>query len=158
MGYSLPAAIGAYYADKTRQVISINGDGGLQMNIQELETISRDKIPVKIVVLHNNCLGLIRKLQEKMFDKRYFASVTGFSCPDLERIANAYNMNYCKIENINDYNKLKEFINDQNACIIDVILPIEADANPEPGISISEQMPKIDYNDILEIENMIKEI
>ena len=69
MGYSLPAAIGGYYASKNRQIISINGDGGIMMNLQELQTIKRERIPLKIIVFNNQCLGLIRKLQENLFGR-----------------------------------------------------------------------------------------
>ena len=158
MGYSLPAAIGAYYADRKRQIISINGDGGLQMNIQELETISRNKIPVKIFVMHNNCLGLIRKLQENLFEKRYYASVQGFSCPDLEKIAYAYNLGYLKIENLNNYKEVNNILKEDKSYLIDVILPIEADAIPEPGKSISEQLPIINSEIIKNFERQIKDI
>ena len=78
MGYSLPAAIGAAYAQPKSTVISINGDGGLQMNLQELQAVKRDRLPIKIVVLNNNCLGMIRRLQERIFDDRTVASVQGY--------------------------------------------------------------------------------
>lgn len=158
MGYSLPASIGAYYADNKCQNLSINGDGGFQMNIQELETISREKLPIKIIILHNNCLGLIRKLQDKLFNKRYYASVEGFSCPDFEKIANAYNINYYKIKKNDDYKKLCNILKKDIPYIIDVILPVEIDANPEPGNTIFEQEPPINSNIILKLENFIKEL
>ena len=66
MGYSLPAAIGAYYARGT-QVISLSGDGGIQMNLQELQFIARENIPVKVVVFNNNSLGMVREFQERNF-------------------------------------------------------------------------------------------
>lgn len=157
MGYSLPAAIGACYAGERRQVISINGDGGLQMNMQELETISREKLLIKIVVVHNNCLGLIRKLQERIFDRRYYASVEGFSCPDLGKIADAYAMDYCRIENLGDYAKLDAALKSKRPCIIDAVFPVAFDADPEPGNSIFEQLPEIGEVEIRRIENAMEE-
>lgn len=158
MGYSLPAAIGAYYANSSAQIVSINGDGGLQMNIQELETIAREKLPIKIVVLHNNALGLIRKLQEQLFNKRYYASVYGFSCPDLKKIAEAYDLDYYQIQNIFDYKGMSAFLHNNSSCLIDVILPLEMEAFPEPGAEISEQIPALSREEISIIEKQIKEI
>lgn len=158
MGYSLPAAIGACYADSSVQIVSINGDGGFQMNIQELETISREKLPLKIIVLHNNALGLIQKLQEKLFDKRYFASIQGFSCPNLEKIADVYNLKYLKICDTSDYCNIKSILNDKSACLIDVILPADMKANPEPGATISEQLPSLSMPELRDIEHQVQEI
>ena len=151
MGYSLPAAIGAYYAGNGRQVVSINGDGGLQMNMQELETISRERLPVKVIVVHNNCLGLIRKLQERIFDGRYYASVNGFSCPDLEKIADAYAFDYYKVESLDDYAKLGMALNSNRPCLVDAIFPLAFDANPEPGMAIFNQAPALDEAEMRQI-------
>ena len=82
MGYSLPAAIGAYFADKNSKIISINGDGGIQMNLQEFQTISANKMPVHTIIINNSCLGMIRRLQENLFENRLYASVEGFNSPD----------------------------------------------------------------------------
>ncbi len=71
MGYGLPSAMGAQAAFPGRQVITICGDGGVQMNIQEMATLVQNKLPVKIVILNNNFLGMVRQWQELFFDKRY---------------------------------------------------------------------------------------
>lgn len=91
MGYSLPAAIGAYCATG-KPVLCVTGDGGLQMNIQELELLAREKMPVHIVVLNNHALGMIRHFQEMYFNGRYVDTVDGrgYSSPDFESIAKAY--------------------------------------------------------------------
>lgn len=95
MGYSLPAAIGAYYGSK-RPVISFNGDGGFQMNMQELQFITREDIPIKIIVFNNHALGMIRHFQEMYFDCNYAQTVEGkgYEAPDLKRLAEAYHMEY----------------------------------------------------------------
>ncbi|MBW5392072.1 thiamine pyrophosphate-binding protein [Brachyspira pilosicoli] len=95
MGFALPAAIGVYHATK-ENVIVITGDGGMQCNIQELETISKLSIPIKIFVINNSSLGLIRQSQDENFNSYYGSSVIGYSAPDFCSIANAY-----KIESIN---------------------------------------------------------
>lgn len=98
MGFSLPTAIGSCFASDIKSVISINGDGGFQMNIQELETISYHHLPVGVVVLNNKSLGMVREFQDTYFDGRNIGTVLGYSCPDLERIAYAYKMSYFCIE------------------------------------------------------------
>jgi acetolactate synthase-1/2/3 large subunit len=89
MGYGLPAAMGAQAAFPDRQVITICGDGGVQMNIQEIATLVQNRLPVKIVILNNNFLGMVRQWQELFFDKRY--SQTCMELPiDFIKLAEAY--------------------------------------------------------------------
>lgn len=88
MGFGLPAAIGAKMGAPERTVCFFTGDGGLQMTIQELGTIMQEKLNVKIIMLNNNFLGMVRQWQELFFDKRYSATV--MENPDFVRIANAY--------------------------------------------------------------------
>lgn len=89
MGYGLPAAMGAQAAYPGRQVITICGDGGVQMNIQEIATLVQNRLPVKIVILNNNFLGMVRQWQELFFDKRY--SQTCMELPiDYIKLADAY--------------------------------------------------------------------
>ena len=107
MGYSLPAAIGAYYGSGKKPVLCITGDGGMQMNIQELQFIIREKIPIKIVVLNNNALGMIRHFQEMYFNGNYVQTVPsgGYTVPDFGAVAGAYKIPYTLItseEQIND--------------------------------------------------------
>ena len=99
MGYSLPAAIGACYA-QDGPVISISGDGGIQMNLQELAFIRRERLPVKIFVLNNQALGMIRHFQEMYFAGNYTQTVRtkGYDAPDFERIAQAYDIPYQRCE------------------------------------------------------------
>ena len=91
MGYSLPAAIGAYYASR-KSVVCVTGDGGLQMNIQELQFIVREKLPIKIVVFNNNALGMIRHFQEMYFNGNYYQTKPsgGYDAPNFSQIAAAY--------------------------------------------------------------------
>jgi acetolactate synthase-1/2/3 large subunit len=88
MGFGLPASMGAKLGAPGREVIAILGDGGFQMTLQELGTIVENKIPVKIVVLNNHFLGMVRQWQQLFFDKRYsFTDMTG---PDFVKLAGAY--------------------------------------------------------------------
>jgi len=89
MGFGLPAAMGAQAAFPGRQVIAICGDGGIQMNIQEMATLVQNRLPVKIVILNNNFLGMVRQWQEMFFEKRY--SQTCMELPiDYIKLADAY--------------------------------------------------------------------
>lgn len=103
MGYALPAAIGAYYATG-REVICFSGDGGMQMNIQELEFIRREKLPIKIYVYNNHALGMIRHFQEMYFDNNNVQTIhgNGYTSPDFEKLAVAYDIPYFCYEKVDD--------------------------------------------------------
>ncbi len=97
MGFGLPAAIGAKVGNPDLDVVLFTGDGGLQMNIQELGTILQSKVPVKIVLLNNSYLGMVRQWQELFFDRRY--SFTHLANPDFGMLAASYGIKYARIEN-----------------------------------------------------------
>ena len=104
MGYALPAAIGASISLKKEPVVCIAGDGGFQINIQELETIKRNNLPIKIVILNNHCLGMIRQFQDSYFNSCYQSTVWGYSAPDFTAIARAYGIDSFSIEKEEDIN------------------------------------------------------
>ena len=90
MGYGLPAAIGAAFANPGKPVVMIAGDGGFQNNLQELQTIVRNRLPIKMIVMNNGCPGMVRQFQESYFDRRYQSTVWGYSAPDFVQVAAAY--------------------------------------------------------------------
>lgn len=92
MGFALPAAIGCCFAAEKRPVIALIGDGSMQINIQELQTVVRNGLPVKIVVMNNQNLGMIRQFQDSYFESRYQSTWWGYSAPDFEKIAHAYGL------------------------------------------------------------------
>jgi acetolactate synthase-1/2/3 large subunit len=92
MGFALPGAIGAALAGGSRPVVVISGDGGAQMNIQELETIARLKLPIKLVVLNNRCLGMVRQFQDDYFESRHQSTVAGYGAPDFVALAEAFDI------------------------------------------------------------------
>ncbi len=93
MGFALPAAIGACLADRgQRPVAVVAGDGGFQSNIQELQTVIRNKLPLKLVIVNNQCHGMVRQFQESYFEGRYQSTLWGYSAPDFEAVARAYSM------------------------------------------------------------------
>lgn len=145
MGYSLPAAIGAYYASGL-PVISFNGDGGIQMNIQEMEFIRREKLPIKIFVFNNHALGMIRHFQEMYFDSNYMQTVEGrgYETPDFERLANAYHMHYLCYNSVEDVSD--EFMRLEGAVLIEIQLKEDTYVFPklEFGKPNQDQEPLID--------------
>lgn len=151
MGFSLPAAIGCAYAKKGTQIVSINGDGGIQMNLQELQTLKRDKLPINIIVLNNNCLGMIRKTQEKLFEGKDFVSVKGYCAPDFEKIAKAFDIPYLKVDSVQKYNDVKDFLSDKHPTFIEVCLPLIMENNPEPGNCVELQYPLLSEDELNDI-------
>ncbi len=105
MGFGLPAAMGAKIAAPDRKVVSISGDGGFQMTLQELGTIAHNKIPVKMIILNNSYLGMVRQWQELFFDKRYAS--TAMTSPDFVKLADSYGI---KGECISDRDNLQEAV------------------------------------------------
>lgn len=98
MGFSLPAGIGASIALNKMPVVVIIGDGCMQINIQELQTIVRNKLPVKIIVLNNRTLGMIRQFQDSYFESRYQSTYWGYDAPDFTKVAIAYGIDARTIE------------------------------------------------------------
>ena len=89
MGFALPAAIGAAAVD-SRPVVLIAGDGGFQTNIQELQTVARNSLPLKMVIVNNQCHGMVRQFQQSYFHERYQSTLWGYSAPDFARVAESY--------------------------------------------------------------------
>ena len=105
MGYSLPAAIGAYYGcNKEKAIFCFSGDGGLQMNIQELHYIAREKLPIKIIVINNNSLGMIRHFQEMYFNSMYYQTNEegGYNAPDFCKLAGAYGIEHTRVYGLDE--------------------------------------------------------
>jgi acetolactate synthase I/II/III large subunit len=92
MGFGLPAAIGVAFASAPSPVVVVAGDGGFQHNIHELQTIAHHRLPVKMVVLNNRCHGMVRQFQESYFDSRFQSTTWGYSAPNFEKVANAYDI------------------------------------------------------------------
>lgn len=143
MGYSLPAAIGAQLLNPESQVICFIGDGGLQMNLQELQTITSNQLPIKIFIQNNNGYGIIKQFQDANFSSRYFASGDGYTTPDFAKIADAYGIAYYKITTIEEVKKLS--IKQDGAVIYDLIHPQNALITPktETDHFIHDQFPYI---------------
>lgn len=119
MGFGLPAAMGATFGAPERPIILFTGDGGLQMNIQELGTIMQSDIPVKIVLLNNNYLGNVRQWQELFFNRRY--SCTVMANPDYMKIAEAYGINSRRVTEREELGEaINEMLNSEGAYILEI--------------------------------------
>ena len=139
MGYALPASIGASIVKNKNRIICIDGDGSIQINIQELHTIDKLKLPIKIIILNNDGFGIIKQFQDLYLGKRYEASGKGVSNPSFKKLSKAFNINYTKIRNHKDFNKLKKVIDSKKPEIIEVIL------NPNQKI-----IPKLQFGNPIE--------
>ncbi len=122
MGYSIPAAMGAKLADKSRQVVAVCGDGSFQMSMMELATMRQHGIPVKIVVLKNNYLGMVREFQHYNYKDNY--SVVDLSgSPDLEKLSSAYDMKFLRLENMDRLEEvLDEFLKEDERVLLECII------------------------------------
>lgn len=148
MGYSLPAAIGASIALNKQPMVCISGDGGFQINIQELETVKRNNLPIKIVILNNHCLGMIRQFQDSYFESRYQSTVWGYSAPDFTAIARAYGIDSFSIEKEEDINiGLNRMWEDANApFLLNVNINIHTNVYPKMlfGSPLTKMEPTIE--------------
>ena len=140
MGFALPAAIGAKMASPEREVVAVIGDGGYQMTIQELGTVFQTKAAVKIVVLNNDFLGMVRQWQQLFFDKRY--AETEMVNPDFVAIAKGYYIKANRVENRKDLNDaIKEMILSKEPYFLEVC--VEKEDNVFPMIPSGESVSNI---------------
>lgn len=100
MGYALPASIGAYYGAPEKRIICITGDGGIMMNVQELQVIAREALPIVVIVVNNKELGMIKSYQNLAFEGRNYGTKWGYEAPDFSMLANAFHMKYYKADEI----------------------------------------------------------
>ena len=139
MGFALPAAFGAKIGDPDREVIAVIGDGGFQMTIQELGTIFQSEAAVKIVILNNNFLGMVRQWQQLFFDKRYAS--TEMINPDFVAIAKGYFIEAKKVEKREELNdEIKKMIEHKGPYLLEVIIEKEDNVFPmiPSGSSVSD--------------------
>ncbi|WP_032870781.1 acetolactate synthase large subunit [Bacillus sp. UNC69MF] len=120
MGFGLPAAIGAQLADRNATVVAILGDGGFQMTLQELDVIRQLNLPVKVVILNNECLGMVRQWQEIFYEERY--SESKFSAqPDFVKLSEAYGIKGVRISSEEEAEEeLKKVLSSKEPAVIDV--------------------------------------
>ncbi|HVZ59139.1 MAG TPA: thiamine pyrophosphate-dependent enzyme, partial [Patescibacteria group bacterium] len=126
MGYDLPAAIGACIANNKKRVICISGDGSIQMNLQELQTIVNYKLPIKIFILNNEGYLAIRNTQDGYFAGRYYGAdkAHGVGLPDMVKIGRAYGIKSLRIKNQRNLKeKLQKVLDTPGPVICDIMMP-----------------------------------
>ena len=141
MGYGLPASMGVHYARPDKTIFDIAGDGSIQMNIQELGTIAQYKIPVKIAILNNQYLGMVRQWQELFYDRRY--SFTELPAVDFVKIAQAYGIDGIRVESRDEVQSaLKTAINTPGPFMLDFRIEREENVYPivPPGAANNEMI------------------
>jgi len=154
MGFALPAALGAAMAAPGRKVIVIAGDGGMQINIQELDTIASHFLPVKIFVINNRCLGLVRQFQDMYFGGRRQSTVIGYNCPNFGKLATAYGIPCYTITSLSGAGELiEEAIQTEGPALIEVKLDQTTCVNPKLVVNrpIEDMSPHLDRLDLQNI-------
>lgn len=154
MGYGLPAAIGAQVANPKKKVILLTGDGSFQMNLQELAVIKQNKLPIKMFIINNGCLGMVRQWQELFFDKNYAESCLEYS-PDWEILASAYGISGQKVTSDQEKDQIvKDCIRSDFPCLVDI--KVDPNANVYPivpaGCCIDEMWGR--WNDAKNISSL----
>lgn len=146
MGYSFPASLGASIALGKKPVICIIGDGGMQINIQELQTMVHYKIPIKLFILNSNSYAIIMQFQQEWFDSKFYATIPekGYSAPDFTKIAKAYGLKAIRIDSHEKLkSKIKEVLDYKGPIICEVMVPYDSPLVPKAsfGRPIEDQSP-----------------
>lgn len=158
MGCALPYSIGASISQNNGTVFCISGDGGMQMNIQELETIRRENLPIKIFVLNNRVLGKISETQHFNHGDRFAntACSGGYTVPNFARIAEAYGIKSVTLESYKDLDKYKEWITDNDPCLFDITLPENSFLTPKIKWETGKIFPVIPQDVIERVKEILE--
>jgi acetolactate synthase-1/2/3 large subunit len=144
MGSGLPLAIGVSLGSGDRPVTLIAGDGGFQLNIQELQTVVRNSLPIKIVLLNNRCHGMVRQFQETYFDQRYVSTLWGYSAPAFVPVARAYGIESRAVEGASDLDEALSWLwsDPQTPALLEI--PIDERANVYPKIAFGQPLTEME--------------
>jgi len=142
MGYGFPAAIGAQIGCPKSAVFDIAGDGSIQMNIQELATAVINKLPIKIIILNNSCLGMVRQWQELFYKKRYSHTCFTGACPDFVKLAQAYGAVGIRVTKKDEVKSaIDKALNTDNVVVMD--FHIEKEENVFPMVPAGEAINRM---------------
>jgi len=146
MGCGLPYAIGASISRDNGTVYCITGDGGLQMNIQELETVHRENLPIKIIVINNHVLGKISEIQHGSYGDRYAQTTaeSGYTVPDFQKVAEAYGIKAATIPSYHQLKDYKAWFDDNEPCLINMSLDPDTLLIPKIKWETGKIMPLLD--------------
>ena len=142
MGYGFPAAMGAQTAFPDRQVIAVVGDGGFQMTLNDLATVTQYHVPVKIAIINNRALGMVRQWQEIFFEKRYCDIDLSFA-PNFAKLAESYGIRGLRVDHRADVkDAVRSMLSDREPCLIDFWVDPSENVYPivPPGASLAEMV------------------
>jgi acetolactate synthase I/II/III large subunit len=152
MGYGLPAAIGASFAWPGRRVVCLAGDGGIQLNIQELQTVFFHQLPVKIFIINNASYGMVKQFQQFYFDGRVFGTGEGYSCPDFSRIAESYGIPTATLQDTSDIRQgIRSILDEEGPFLANIIIPSDTSVIPKVRVNhpIEDAEPLLDREEFL---------
>ena len=157
MGCGLPFAIGSAIARKGEPVFCITGDGGFQMNIQELETVKRECLSVKIFILNNRVLGKISETQHFNHNDRFACTAEsgGYTVPDFVKVAEAYDIKSAKVDNYEDLVNYKDWVADKEPCLFDISLPEDSLLTPKIKWETGKISPTIPEDVIVKVRAVL---
>lgn len=157
MGCGLPFAIGSAIANKGESVFCITGDGGFQMNIQELETVKRENLPIKIFILNNKVLGKISETQHFCHGDRFACTAVsgGYTVPEFVRIADAYGIRGVKLSSYEELSNYKSWVDDKEPCLFDIALPEDSLLTPKIKWETGKISPAIQPQVVEEVMNIL---
>lgn len=153
MGCGLPYAIGSSISMDNGKVYCICGDGGFQMNIQELETVKREQLPIKMFILNNRVLGKISETQHFSHGDRFAATAVsgGYTVPNFQKISEAYGIKAATLSSYEELDNYKEWFEDNEPCLFDISLPEETFLTPKIKFETGIMSPKLE-------EDVFKEV
>ena len=159
MGCGLPFAIGSCIATGNSPVYCISGDGGFQMNIQELETVRRENLPIKIFILNNRVLGKISETQHYNHGDRFAATAVsgGYTVPEFCKIAEAYGIRSMKLQSYEALDNYKEWFTDDAPCLFDIPLPEASFLTPKIKFETGIINPKIDDQAVTKVRAILNQ-
>lgn len=157
MGCGLPFAIGSCIALGKRTVYCISGDGGFQMNIQELETVRRERLPIKIFILNNRVLGKISETQYKEHDGRFAATAEsgGYTAPNFKKIADAYGIRSVALDSYKELDSYKKWVCDDDPCLFEIALPKESFLTPKIKFETGIISPPLDAENVSHVHDIL---
>ncbi len=157
MGCALPFAVGSCIAEGKKPVFCISGDGGFQMNIQELETVKRENLPIKIFILNNRVLGKISETQHFNHGDRFAATAQngGYTVPDFKKIAEAYGLKAKRLDSFDELDNYIEWFTDNEPCLFDISLPENSFLTPKIKFETGDINPKLDEDVISKVKEIL---
>ena len=143
MGFGLPASIGAAFAARGRPIVLVAGDGGFQTNIQELQTVARNHLPIRMVIINNQTHGMVRQFQQTYFDSRYQSTVWGYSAPKFASVASAYGIPSMAVEAPAQVQGALDWMSDESGpALLEVM--VSRDTNAYPKIAFGRPMTEME--------------